>query len=138
MTPEGPVRTLDVKEVASLAHSAAMTGLVSRYGHDKFKLWIDPDRTKIPWGEGRRRADTTRRPYIDLGPGVEPPQLVPQVDESPKPTLLQIADIYAYTAAQAHSQKGGQRAVRFRDLYAAIDPEKAVFEWNPDVKWEDA
>lgn len=137
-SPGGPLRPYDVKEIASLAHSSATTILAARYGHDGFRIWSDPDRTKIPWGDGRRRADTTRSPFVDIGPGIEPPRIVSVIEADPKPPLLEVADVYAYTAAQAFSQKGGQRVQRFRDLYRLIDPELIRFEWNQEPKWEDA
>ena len=76
--------------------------------------------------------------FIDLGPGREPPQLTPIVAEGPKPRLLELADVYAYTAVQANAGKAGWRTRWFQELYALIGPERAVFEPNPDVRWEDA
>jgi hypothetical protein len=38
-TPGGPVRRPDVKEVASIVHGAALSGLTGRFGHDGFKVW---------------------------------------------------------------------------------------------------
>ena len=41
-------------------------------------------------------------------------------------------------AFQANAGKAGWRTRWFQELYALIGPERAVFEPNPDVRWEDA
>jgi hypothetical protein len=138
MSPGGEPRRLDVKEVASFAHMSTTTILAERYGPEGFRVWTDPDRTQIPWAEGRRRADRTRSPFIDLGPEREPPRLTPIVEEDPKRRLLEVADLYAYATAQAFSQSGGQRTRRFQQLYLLIDPELLRFQWNEKPEWEDA
>jgi len=129
VAPGVPNREPTEKAIASLAYSAVSNGLVRVHGPATVRLWIDPDSTRIPWGAGHRRADRTRSMFIDLGPGHQPLEVVPQVLDSPKPRLLELADVYAYVTAQAHSQRGGQRMERFRTLYRIIEPGQWSFSF---------
>ena len=137
-TTEGQRQPWDEKAIASLLYTGAQQLLVSRYGADGFRMIGDRDPTKIPWvGTGRRQAHLTRGGFMHVGAGVEPSRLQPSV-ETPTPILMQLADIYAYTAAQAHSHGGGRKIAWFRKVYGLIAPERGVFEWNADPKWEDS
>jgi len=81
-----------------MTYMGAWGGLLRRHQVGGFRLWIDPDSTKIQWGTGRRQADSTRGMYVDLGAGQEPPFLEPTFLDGPPPALLQLADVYAYIA----------------------------------------
>jgi hypothetical protein len=56
LTPGEPVRALDPKAIATMTYMAAWGGLLRRHQVGGFRLWIDPDATKIQWGSGRRQA----------------------------------------------------------------------------------
>jgi hypothetical protein len=136
MTPGGPVRALDPKAIATMAYMGAWGGLLRRHQVNEFRLWIDPDATKIQWGAGRRQADSTRGMAVDLGAGQEPPFLEPAFSDGPPPQLLQLADVYAYIAVQSHGGRGGWRTRWFQELYAAIDAEVATMMPNPEpAQW---
>jgi hypothetical protein len=70
--------------------------------------------------------------------GIEPPHSEPIIETSPKPRLLEIADLYVYATAKAHTGKGGWKDRWFGELYSIINPERFTFGANPDSKWEDA
>lgn len=134
--PDEPQTHLEKKGIASIGFQSVHVHAVERYGYGGVKIWIDPDRSKIPWlGGKRRQANSTRSVYVDLGPGVEPPQLVPEIEDSPKPRLLEIADLYTYVTAQAFSGKGGKKIRWFQDLCRLIDPERLHFQAAPETEW---
>jgi len=138
MDPEGPMQRLHVKGIASFTYHAVIVNLHDRFRHQGFRLWIDPDKTMIPWGSGRRRADTTRRIYADVSAGSESPLIEPIVEYEPKPALLQIADLYAYVTGRGLSAgEGGRQNAWFRDRLIELNPELMRFEWAKDSKWED-
>jgi hypothetical protein len=132
MTPGGPVRALDHKAVATMTYWGAWSGLLRRHQVDGFRLWIDPDGTKIQWGAGRRQADSTRGMYVDLGAGQEPPHLEPAFSDGPPPALLELGDVYAYIAVQSHGGRSGWRTHWFQELYAAIDAQVETMMPNPE------
>jgi hypothetical protein len=136
---ESRVTELDTKGVAALGFQAINFHLVQKFGYGAVEVWIDPDKTKIPWlGAQRRQANSTRSGFADLGPAVEPPLLTPNVKSDPKPRLLEVADLYSYVASHAHSEKGGWKTKWFQEAYGIICPERIGFVPNPDTKWEKA
>ena len=136
LTPGGPIRALDPKAIATMTYMGAWGGLLRRHQVGGFRLWIDPDSTKIQWGSGRRQADSTRGMYVDLGAGQEPPFLEPTFSEGPPPALLQLADVYAYIAVQSHGGRGGWRTRWFQGLYAAIDAQVETMVPNREpMQW---
>src|SRR5215472_12868519 len=139
VTPTGPIRRRGPQEIASLGYGGLWAGLSTRYAVCNFRMWVDPDPTRIDWGAGRRQADRTRGIYLDLGPGTEPPKLEPEVVISEtKPPLLEVADIYAYTALQVHRRRGGWAGGWFAELHELIGAEQAIFQGNPGpTKWVD-
>jgi len=132
MTPGGPVLAPDPKAIATMTYWGAWGGLLRRHQVGGFRIWIDPDATKIQWGSGRRQADSTRGMYVDLGAGQEPPLLEPAFSDGPPPALLQLADVYAYIAVQSHGGRGGWRTRWFQELYAAIDAQVETMMPNPE------
>lgn len=128
---------LEGKGIASLGFQGIQVNLVQRYGYGGIKIWVDPDKSKIPWLGGRRnQANSTRSGFIDLGPDIEPPRVVPEVKDCPNPTLLEIADLYTYVTVQAYSAKGGEKIRKFQELFKLINPEQLHFESIPETKWE--
>jgi len=125
------------KGLASLGFQNIHFHLVQRYGYGGIKIWVDPDKSKIPWLGGRRnQANSTRSGVVDLGPGIEPPRVAPEISECPNPKLLEAADLYTYVTAQAYSQKGGEKVRRFQELFKLIYPEQVFFEPAQETKWE--
>jgi len=120
--PDGKPWTLDAKGIATLAYHRAFGLIGHEHGPTNVRLWIDPDKTKIPWADGRRQAQNTRRVHVEFRPGDEPYELVPDVTTGPKPRLIDIADLYAYTAARVKSSSGEQRDRWFEVLYRHINP----------------
>jgi hypothetical protein len=128
---------LEGKGIASLGFQGIQVNLVQRYGYGGIKIWVDPDKSKIPWLGGRRnQANSTRSGFVDLGPGIEPPRVVPEVNDCSNPKLLEIADLYTYVTAQAYSAKGGEKNRKFQELFKLINPEQLHFEPAPETKWE--
>ena len=93
---------LDAKGQVAIGFQTLGYHLTRVYGYGATKLWLDSDRTKIPWVKGKTQANLTRSPFMDLGSDIEPPKFEPIIETGPKPRLLEIADLYAYITAQAH------------------------------------
>jgi hypothetical protein len=129
---------LDGKGQAAIAFQSLDFHLTQLYGYGATKLWIDPDSTKIPWLKGKTQANFTRSMFMGLGPNFEPPRSEPIIETVSKPPLLEIADLYSYVTAKAHTGKGGWKDLWFQELYSIINPDRFTFEANPDPKWDDA
>jgi hypothetical protein len=134
---ESKGNNLDGKGQAAIGFQTLGFHLTQLYGYGATKLWIDPDNTKIPWLNGKTQANFTRSIFMDLGPSFEPPQSEPIIETVSKPPLLEVADLYAYVTAKAHTGKGGWKDRWFQDLYTIINPERFTFEANPNPKWND-
>ena len=63
------------KGAISFLYSSIFARASNKYGLGRVRVWIDPDKTKIPWGLQNRRADATRSFFIDLK---ESGQVVPK------------------------------------------------------------
>lgn len=130
---------LDVKGQAAIGFQVLGFHLTQLYGYGAAKLWIDPDNTKIPWLNGKTQANFTRSMFMDLGPGIEPPESEPIIETVSKPPLLEIADLYSYVTAKAHTTSGGWKNRWFQELYSIINIDRLVWGGsNPNPKWEDA
>jgi len=131
---KSPGVSLDEKGQAAIGFQSLSFHLTQVYGYGRAKLWIDPDHTKIPWLNGRAQANFTRSGFMDLGPDIEPPESEPIIATGTKPLLLEIADLYAYVTARAHTGKGGWKDRWFQELYSIINPERFLFGAHPDPK----
>lgn len=130
--PGQPDREWRTKETLSLAANAAMMGAVTRYGVGHVRFVIDRDKTSIQRGLRRQRADSTRGMFIDLGPGREAAKIEPEVGDD---TLLEIADVYAYTVLRTRSSEPGRF---FMDLAEIIRPNIRSIDLALGGQWTDA
>ena len=88
----------------------------------EFRVWIDPETTQVQFFGQRRQAGLTRSRTLKPGSDLEDEVIVPEEVDGPKPTLLEVADLYGYTALQVHSGRAGEAGRRYRGLYSLIDP----------------
>lgn len=128
---------LDAKGLAAFGFQAINFHLTKLYGQGATKLWIDPDTTRIQWLNGKAQANSTRSTFMDLGPNIEPPKSEPIIETVSNPPLLEIADLYSYITCKMHTASGGWKNRWFQDLYSIVNPERFVFNANPNPKWED-
>jgi hypothetical protein len=128
---------LESKGVASFAYGAMFPQLLDRYPHPELvRVFIDPDSTKIPWGPGlRRQAELTRSFHVDLGEVSSSGRLVPHIERSPKPRLLEVADIYAYVVTRAAGSAQDPLRDWFRALYHSIAPQYSEFRFSQTQAW---
>ena len=137
IAPGMPNRPLGDKGMATLGYYFVTTALLKNYERDGLKFIIDPDKTKIPWGLGNEQVNETRkRFYTDFGPGQEPQLFHPEIQNSPKPVLLEIADLYAYTVRHVYTLTGGRQTRRFQEFYKIIQPQEIrPGSFNPNSTW---
>ena len=131
--------SLNEKGQAAIGFQTLSFHLTQSHGFGAVKLWIDPDKTKIQWLNGKTQANLTRSSFMDLGPGIEPPRSEPVIAGEPKPPLLEIADLYAYVIAKAYSIEGGWKGRWFGKVSSIINADR--LEWTaarPDTKWQKA
>jgi hypothetical protein len=134
-----PEIRLTDKGIASTSYQFVLPFLYMRYGHGGFRLSIDSDKTQIPWGAHKHRADSTRGTWVDFAPTMQPLaqpiELQPEIQE-PKPALLEVADVYAYVTARAHASHGGRQGRYFEELFTVIHPEVVqTAHRNPNPQW---
>ena len=130
--PGHPDREWRSKETLALAANLAIMGAVTRYGVDRVRIVIDRDSTRIERGLQRRRADTTRGLFVDVGPGSEPVKIEPVVEDD---ALLEVADVYAYTGFRTQRSEPGRL---FRDLVEIIQPNIRTMDLSGRGPWTDA
>jgi hypothetical protein len=122
---------MEPKQLAAILFQGVCVLLFKRLGATNVRLWVDPDRTKIPWFGRRVQA---HRNYRSTDPAskmfLEPQSL----SEDDKPTLLEVADVFAYVAAHALSSTDHRLKRRYEELYYICRAELSVVTWDPEGK----
>ena len=130
-TPTGP------KQLATFAYMLALADLEQSPGYDNLNLWIDPDPTKIEWFGRRRQAG--RHPISNDIYGPLKPQFIPV---GAKPTLLDVADLLAFSAAHIHSHKKTQKTEFFNEAVKSFNANYRRMQFHPqafeDAPWQTA
>ena len=120
---------MESKQLAALLFQGAAHPLLERLGLANVRLWVDPDRTKIPWFGKNVQAHTNYKSEDLVSEQMLMPQTIPN---GQKPVLLEIADVAAYAAAHALSSAGHPHKAQFEALYRMCRPELKVFTWDPE------
>jgi hypothetical protein len=121
------------KQLAGVLCGAALTRLNDLWRPNEIKFWADPDSTKIPFGWGRMQAHNLY--YMnnsDTNQRIEPVSL----DAQNKPPLLQVADLFAYTATHALSDKRHRFKDRFDRFYKVCHPSWSFMGYHDDNEIE--
>ncbi len=105
------------KQLAAFAYTVALAGVEVH----EFRLWIDPDHTKIEWGAGRRQA--SRMPVT-----LEGKMITPEPIDGAKPMLLDVADVLAYSAA--HFLSSTSPDVRFEHAFRAFGAHPRTLDFH--------
>lgn len=102
------------KGIAVLCAGGVLRPIVDAMGSNRVTFIPDPDgNSKIPWPPRTRRVDDLmQNAFVDLRSKVTFLRV-----KSPKPVLLQVADIIAYTAQRAARGNDSETTVRFRSLF---------------------
>lgn len=113
-----PAFTMGTKELTALQCQAALLPLSQFYDQSQIKFWTDPDKTPISFGYGKVQAH--RMHYLNNSDAnkridAEPP------DEERTP-LLQVADLFAFTATHALTEKKQRFKKEFERLYRICSP----------------
>lgn len=119
------------KQLAAILFQGVSLPLFERLGAANVRLWVDPDRTKIPWFGRRVQA---HRNYRSKGPDTKAVLEPQSLAEQDKPLLLEIADVFAYVAAHALSSTDYRLRRRYEELYYICRPELRVLTWDPEGK----
>jgi hypothetical protein len=112
--PAGP------KQMAAFAYTLALAGLEK----EEFRLWIDPDTTKIEWGGARRQAGRVPLTFDGIA-------ITPESFEGTKPPLLDVADVLAYSAAHSLCKTSPDR--RFRQAFESFGSTPRQLEFHHQV-----
>lgn len=115
-----PGMPLGDKQLLWFAFSSALLDLDVRPGFDRTRLWIDPDRTKVPFVGRRRQMRHVLGMKMFSNISGSTRQLQAEPIAGSKPPLLQVADVLAYTAAQALSGQALRDKDRYRKVFAAF------------------
>lgn len=112
-----------MKQAQKYAYSAAELHFVQRFG-DGVRFWIDKDDTKIDWFDGRKKAHNIHHGFGAPGQISLPPAYAP---------MLEIADLFAYTASRhlSQSQQFGQQV--FRMIHEKFRPITSKFTFDPSL-----
>jgi len=114
-----PASEMGTKQVAGMACWSALMTLRQNFGPDEIKFLSDPDRVKVPFFGRRIQAHTNYK----LAFGEASQHILPEpFDEKDKPALLQAADLFAYTATHALTDKAARNKGRFERWYKISGP----------------
>lgn len=127
-----PAFKMGTKELTAIMCQAALTPLNQFYDQSQIKFWTDPDKTPISFGYGKVQAH--RMHYLnnsDAGQRIdaEPP------NEEATP-LLQVADLFAYTATHALTDNRYRFKDRFERLYRMCDPATSFMGYHDEDETE--
>lgn len=79
------------KILARIAFGCCCAGLEKIPGINQIRFWLDPEKTNLQWGEKTLKS-------MDIPINLEGEKMLSQAITSPKPAMLDVADILAYTA----------------------------------------
>ena len=127
-----PAFEMGAKQLTALMCGAALTPLNQFYDQSQIKFWTDPDRTKISFGYGKVQAH--RMHYLNNSDtnqyiGAEPPG-------EQKSPLLQVADIFAFTATHALTEKKIGFKDGFERLYTLCSPATSFMGYHDENETE--
>jgi hypothetical protein len=114
------------KQLVAYAHVAALAGIEKYPGGEEIKLWKDPDKTLIEWGDKRRQAGNV--PVSVDGKLIQSEPIV-----GDKPHLLDVADILAYTTSHAFCSRGLSDRTPFINAFDAFVPELTRMDFHPQA-----
>ncbi|WP_204138797.1 hypothetical protein [Halomicronema sp. CCY15110] len=120
---------METKQLAGILFQGVAMPLFERLGVDNVRVWVDPDRTKIPWFGKRVQA---HRNYQSKDPKTQKTLIPESFPDNAKPALLEVADLIAYTAAHVLSSSPHSNKRRFEELYRVCKPELRVLTWDPE------
>jgi len=120
-TPTGP------KQLATFAYVVALAGLEQTPGHANFRLWTDPDPTRVEWVGKRRQAG--RHPFSMEFTG----PLVPEPIVGPKPVLIDVADVVAFCAAHVYCDRKVPDIRKYGDAFNSFSMEYRKMIFHPQV-----
>jgi hypothetical protein len=127
---------LEDKGIATFAYVAAFTHIAQSFPAQSVRVFIDRDKTKIPWGPGRKQqAQLTRQVDLDSVRSRANERFVAHPVSDPKPALLELADLYAWMTARAHYSVPDAIVMWCRELYRVIDPTPVGFEFSSTQQW---
>lgn len=112
-----------IKEAQKYAYGAAEAPIVLHF-KDSVRFWIDQDKSKIDWYSGKKQAHNVHSGIGSPAQIVLPEEYVP---------MLEIADLFAYTASRqlSGSQQFGQHT--FRTIHEKFGHFTAKMTMNPSL-----
>lgn len=114
------------KKLTVFAYMASLGELSRTIGVDRIRVFIDPDNTKIDWWGKRPQVKENLKFYTDFDASKMPTvQLKPEPVSTPKPVLLEIADVLAYSCAQALSNQYRTDKWFFQSIFDVFRPHKS-------------
>ncbi len=128
-----PAFEMGTKQLQAMLCGAALIPLNQHFDQTEVKFWADPDYTKIPFGWGKVQA--RRMHYLNNGDTNQ--RIVSEpVDEENTPALIQVADLFAYTATHALTEKEHRNKKRFERLYKMCSPETSFMGYHDEDEAE--
>jgi hypothetical protein len=127
-----PAGQFETKQLTALAFQAATIPLVQNFDRATVCLYVDPDPGKIRWFGKKIKADSNYR--IAAGGGVGDVEIVPQQVTDPLPTLLEVADLFAYASGRALSPDSCRAKDRYEAMYRICRPLLSVMTYDPEKR----
>jgi hypothetical protein len=110
---------MGTKQLAGMACMGALHFVHQHFGKDRIRFIADPDPGRIPFFGRKIQAQSNYK--LNIGEAGQ--QIVPEsFDAHNKPPLLQAADLFAYTAVHALTEKPATNKERFERWYKICNP----------------
>jgi hypothetical protein len=123
-TDEEPIRVghpLNDKQLLQYAYMNGALLFDQAVGRDQVRVWIDPDRTKIDWFGQRRQAKSIHE-FIKPSSG----------DIGRSASLLEVADLLAYSSARVLSRNRRRGWMHFKLIYRCLAPHLQTMRLKPE------
>ena len=116
-----------------IACMGALTALNQHYDQHQVEFRADPNRKKIPLAGRRIQAHSLYQlNNSDTNQHISPEP----IDPNDKPALLQVADLFAYTATHSLTEKKHRNKERFEHFYKLCNPVTSFMGYDDEDETE--
>ena len=124
-----PSSEMHTKQLTALVFQGAMLPIIEWLGATNIVLWVDYDKTKVPWFGKVMRMD---RHYRAIIPGSD--QFIEPQNLGMTLPLLEAADLFAYICSHSLSPEHYRQQERFDAIYRCCRPILAPLTFDPEKR----
>lgn len=118
-----PIKT--IREHLPVYAFRGLAGILdAQVGWDNIRFVLDPDTSRVRWGGRKRQTqEALKGMYSEMRTPGSPRQIQLEFASTPKPLMIDVADVLAYCSAQALSVQVTRVKPRFQEIFAMMAPQ---------------